>query len=622
MATSTGILISKPSSSTINKTLDGGVRVDDMMRPSSSEAEPSVTGNSPSPVLQMKPAAAFSNLQMRGEEREEEMLRMKPEIQAPMMAANGDDNPGHTPKIQAKLQVGASDNVSETEADAVADQVVKNGPFDQVNNAGSEDITNTNNAPAIPKFSLIQSQNLIQKQDETTSSPAMHVRGDAVRKSPDGGVSIQNGAIEWKLLFKGDVLSTSTRGGNLAIHLGMDVIFTAKFTPSQSSTCPRITFVQSVLATTGGVLDTGHLLYTSDAQGRSMDVSHGDTEPYYGAGGRPSGAGTGLQGDVGQQIGGGSSRREATHGDGPYIHRVPPGEIAQRNFEAAVICIETGETYGSISWGYRKHGDGTVQLLGARMNDLNATGATSTLENVRQAYYQGAFQHSIHSFSRGSSTLSRSHRQELDTIPTSNLQRIVLIGANDNSGGPENRSALSLARAQRVKNYLVRRGISATIITIEGHGVAARYQNPTGQQEPRNRRVDVRYERGTEQGSIRAPGPDNATTASPRELRRIRRQNPWFTAAEAVRLIVQLDSAQVVTMPEWVELLEMLGALQRWRTTDATVPDIRTTHAAAIRRIRRKLRGSNIPRIRPGYSPRPIQTPNLIDRIGNDATNL
>lgn len=41
-------------------------------------------------MSQMKAAAASSNLQMRGEGREEceeEMLQMKPEIQAPMMIA-------------------------------------------------------------------------------------------------------------------------------------------------------------------------------------------------------------------------------------------------------------------------------------------------------------------------------------------------------------------------------------------------------------------------------------------------------------------------------------------------------------------------------------------------------
>lgn len=488
-------------------------------------------------------------------------------------------------------------------------------------NTGSKDVVNSQASTVQPELKIAQSApRQIQKKDENADPPPMHVRGDAVRKSPDGGVNIQNGVLEWKLIFKGDVLSNSTQSGNLTILLGRDVIFTAKFTPSQNSSCPRITFVQSVLATTGGVLDTGHLLYTGDAQGRSMDVSHGDTEPYYGAGGNPGG--TGLQGDVGQQIGGGSSGREATHGDAPYIHRVPQGKIAERRFESAVICIETGEMFGSIKWGYRKQSDGTIQLLGARMSDLNTSGATSTLENVRQAYYQGAFQHSIHGFSRGSSTLSRSQRQELDTIPTSNLRRIVLIGANDNSGGPENNVALSLARAQRVKDYLVSRGINASIIAIEGHGVAARYQNPTGQQEPRNRRVDVRYERGTEQGSIESPGPENAMTASPRELRRIRSQNPWFTASEAVRLIVQLDNAQIVTMPQWVELLTMLEALHAWRATDTTVPDIRTTHADAIRRIRGKLRGSNIPRTRPQFRPRPLQPPNLIDRIGNDASNL
>lgn len=459
----------------------------------------------------------------------------------------------------------------------------------------------------------------IQKEEEP-NPPEMSVRGDAVRQSPDEGVDIRHGKLEWELIFKGDMLSTSSREGGISVQLGRDVIFTAKFHPAPTSSCPRITFVQSVLATTGGVQDTGHLLYTSDAQGRSLDVNHGATEPYYGAAGIPESSGAGLQGDVGQQIGGGSSQATATHGDAPYYHRVPPGKLVERQFETAVICVESGETYGSITWGYRKHSNGTIELQGAQRSDIHTGGASSTLENVHQAFYQGAFQLSLQGFRRGSSTLTRSHKQQLDTIPTANLRRIVLVGANDNSGGPESRAALSLERARKVKQYLVRhRNIAANLIKVEGHGVAARYANRQGQQEPRNRRVDIRYERGTEQGSIQTPGSPASTTASPSEMRRIRGQNPWFTASETVRLIVQLDSADSVRMPQWVELLEMLQAMQRWRATDPTVPDIRDTHRDALSRIRRKLRTGRIPRQEPQFRPRVLEPPDFIDRIREES---
>lgn len=470
-----------------------------------------------------------------------------------------------------------------------------------------------------------------EEEEEDTPPPPMRVNGDRVRESPDGGFDIGTGTLHWKLEFKGIRLDSDSESEELRIILGKDVEFEARFIPAAGQNCPRITFVQSVLATTGGVEDTGHLLYTWESGSRkSMDTLHSDTEPYYGAEGRPESQGAGLQGSTGQTIGTaqGSNRTAATHGDGPYIHRVPAGATAVRRFEAAVICVETGETWGSIEWGYTKRSDGTITLLGGQTSDVHINTATAELESVRQAYYQGAFQHSLNNFAVGSSTLTAAHRSTLRTINTQNLRRIVLVGANDNSGGQESNANLSLERARAVKRFLTSQmQVPASLIRVEGHGVAARVPNPPGQQVAANRRVDVRIERGQEVGSIINPRPQtNLPPGTNRERNRINAQNPWFTAAEAVEWIIRLDNQSQVTTGEWVQLLNYLNALDTWRATDPTVPDVRSTHRAAIQRIQRKL-NTRTPRTRPDFGRPSIRdltedTPNLIERIPRDAERI
>ena len=450
------------------------------------------------------------------------------------------------------------------------------------------------------------------------------VNGNRVRNSPQEGVDLGQGTLHWTFEFKGHILHDGeNEAGEMTTFLGKDVEFTARFLPANGLQCPRLTFVQSVLATTNRVSDTGHLMYTREAQsGQSMDVGRGETEPYYGAGGISGG--TGLQGDVGQTIGStqGNNPPVATHGDAPYVHSLPPGTSALRRFESAIICVETGETFGSIHWGYTKTSDGTITLLNGRPADVRRGQASATLERVRQAFYQGEFQHSLSNFARGSSRLTSDHLQTLRSIPRQNLSRITLVGANDNSGGPEANANLSLQRAQSARSFLIRLGVPRSIIQIEGHGVAARIPNPAGQQIPGNRRVDIHFEQGEDSGSLRGHQRPPGREGSNRERNRINRQNPWFTVQEAVDLIIQLDNQDRVSMGEYVQLLNYLGALHRWRGSDPTVPDLRQSHGSAIQRIRDKA-NPRIPRSRPSFERRdPLEAPNLTDQIREDARGL
>jgi outer membrane protein OmpA-like peptidoglycan-associated protein len=253
-----------------------------------------------------------------------------------------------------------------------------------------------------------------------------------------------------------------------------------------------------------------------------------------------------------------------------------------RSFETAVICAETAETFGSVGWGYTKTGDGVVTLLGATPTDVRAASASPGFETTRQAFYSGFFQLSLSGFTTGSSSLTTAQKTLMDSIDTKDLTRAILVGANDNSGGPEASPALSLKRAEAARDYLVGHGkVASSLIRVEGHGVEARVPNPPGTSVPANRRVDVHLQRGAE-----TVKPANARLGSAAESKRLLQQNPRLTVDEAVDTIVRLDSTTGrVSTAEWSELSDMLGALDGWRAVDPTVPDLRQTYAAALKRI-------------------------------------
>ena len=476
--------------------------------------------------------------------------------------------------------------------------------------------------PFSPK--LHSSPPQIQKQDrEENPPPPSRSQGDQIRRGPAEGLDIGQGVLHWQLEYKGTTLNSNDDGtGDLRINFGQDVIFTARFLPSTTTTCPRITFIQSVIATVGGLPDVGPFLpFTDPSTGASLDVKPGESEPYYGAAG-VSGS-TGLVGDTGQSIGsaGGPAPIVATHGDAPYLHRIPRGMQAIRRFEAAVICVETGETWGSIRWGYVKNSNGTIRLLGAQAGDVQVGTASPALEQSRQDFYRGAFQHSINNFGIGSSSLSPDHHRILASIPRGNLNSIRLVGANDNSGGAEDRADLSLERANAVKAYLVSRlGISADIIEVEGHGVAARELNPRGTSVAANRRVDIHFEQG-QGGNRQRDLPQASVLGRPGERRRVYNQNPLATVEEAVGWIFYLLAKDQVSFLEWDQLTNYLRALAQWRRTDPTIPDLRTLYRGAILRIRQR-RSDRMPRderVRPQGPMGRIEPPSFIPNIEEDA---
>ena len=441
-----------------------------------------------------------------------------------------------------------------------------------------------------------------ERQGEAPQPPKMSVSGDAERKSPAGGVPVGNGTLDWELKFSGKDNKVTvgdevkeTEPGRFEISpgtfaLGQDVVFKAGFTPAASSTCPTVTFVQTVRPTTDGLWDTGPLLYTrSPTTNASVDVTYDaskpETEPFYGA--TPKKKGAGLTAETSLSIAGshpGASAR-ATMADAPFLRTVPKGKTAIRQFETAAICAETAETFGSIRWGYSKTGAGVIKLLGGTQKDVHSKRASAGFETTRRAFYSGFFQLSLGGFATGSAALTPGHKKQLDAVDTRDLTRVILVGANDNSGGAEAKPELSLERARAARGYLVKsRKVKSSLIKAEGHGVEARVPNPPGTAVAANRRVDVHLQRGAETAK-----PAHTSPASPADLRWLDKRNPRLTVEEVVDTIVRLDtSSGTVSTDEWIRLTTMLKALATWRLVDPTIPDIRKLYRSALRRIKRR----------------------------------
>jgi outer membrane protein OmpA-like peptidoglycan-associated protein len=281
-----------------------------------------------------------------------------------------------------------------------------------------------------------------------------------------------------------------------------------------------------------------------------------------------------------------------------------------RDFELAVICVETGESFGSIRWGYTKTRAGVITLTGAQTSDLESRAATAGLERVRQAFYGGFYQHTLSGFARGSAALTQAHDQTLRSIAgLANLRRVVLVGGNDFSGGPEAAAGLSLRRAQAARDRLVSLGVNASNIEVRGLGVTARVPNPPGARRPANRRVDIRVERGQ-------VGRRTSATGSPLENLRLRRQDPRATLQELDHWMIHWrnESGQI-PKEECNQARSLLDALRRWRGVDPSLPDVRAIYGPTLRRLFGRCEGK-LPRLEPRPQPMlELEAPSFLERI-------
>src|SRR5947208_3902822 len=99
-------------------------------------------------------------------------------------------------------------------------------------------------------------------------------------------------------------------------------------------------------------------------------------------------------------------------------------------------------------------------------------------------------------FDRDPSTLSQQAlvtiQQAANAYTTKGSARITATGHTDTSGPESYNMALSLRRANAVKDALVQNGVPATAIAVVGRGEQGLLvQTGDGVREPQNRRVEI-----------------------------------------------------------------------------------------------------------------------------------
>jgi outer membrane protein OmpA-like peptidoglycan-associated protein len=308
----------------------------------------------------------------------------------------------------------------------------------------------------------------------------------------------------------------------------------------------------------------------------------------------------------------------ATFTDAPSwdVSTIPPGQTTVRSFELAVVCVETGETFGSLDWGYTKTSGFVVTLTGGKPTDVHTAGATADVETTRRSFYSSFFQHSISGFARGSHAIPPAQRATLATIAAlANVRKVTLIGANDFSGGAEDNADLSLRRANAVRDELVRQGVPTANIVVEGHGAEAREPNARGAQVAANRRVDVHLDRGTLDGT-------HGDEGSAIEGRRLRRQDPRVTIGELVDLLFQLQRRPGrIPASTCNQITHLVDGIERWRRLDPTVPDVRSVYGPLLTALRSRC-DSGIPRAPVDIPIAPLEPPSFVPRILDDARRV
>lgn len=99
-------------------------------------------------------------------------------------------------------------------------------------------------------------------------------------------------------------------------------------------------------------------------------------------------------------------------------------------------------------------------------------------------------------FIHATDRLTPESQRQLEDISASVAARkvadILVVGHTDREGTDENNLALSQRRAERVRDYLVRHGISADIVRTAGRGEREPlFPTEDEVKDPRNRRVDI-----------------------------------------------------------------------------------------------------------------------------------
>lgn len=206
-------------------------------------------------------------------------------------------------------------------------------------------------------------------------------------------------------------------------------------------------------------------------------------------------------------------RLRDTYGAGNVVDQIEVGDVATPPNWGANVQKLIGPELKQISKGQLKIDGTQVDVKGEVHNEAqrqqlasdmaNALNPTYTIKNGLRvsASEQGLLDQTLANrtieFETGSATLTPQGRAILDQMAavlvkmTNNT--VAIIGHTDNSGNRTSNIALSQARADAVKGYLVTKGISPQLLSTTGVGpdqpIAS---NDTNDGRARNRRIEFR----------------------------------------------------------------------------------------------------------------------------------
>lgn len=289
---------------------------------------------------------------------------------------------------------------------------------------------------------------------------------------------LSKGIMEWRL-EPSKTFSQFGRGGWTKRQIQV------KFTPNRSFGTKTITFLQTVLQTTGGTTSTS-------SKKPRIDVLPEEFEPFYGMDWDPKtkkwipeSAPQGYKSAPSS-----ATDRSAYLYDEPYA---PPGQV--KMFETVAVVSETGETLGALRWGVGKGAesvdctDAPSADFGGAVERFYATPTAVGPESGREERYDVI----LDGFTANDATLTAGQEKQLGPIVTkvkSDPKLMVAVGGFADAI-EKDPSGTSEQRAQTVASYLIGNGVPKDNLTVIGYGATwARF--PPSAREGRNRRVQLR----------------------------------------------------------------------------------------------------------------------------------
>ncbi|MBY4831378.1 OmpA family protein [Burkholderia dolosa] len=202
-----------------------------------------------------------------------------------------------------------------------------------------------------------------------------------------------------------------------------------------------------------------------------------------------------------------------TYGAANVVDQIEVGDVATPPNWSANVQKLLGAQLKQISKGQLKINGTQIEMKGEVHNEAqrqqiasdmaNTLNPTYTIKNALRvsASEQGLLDQTLANrtieFETGSATLTPQGRQILDQMAAalSKLQNrtVDIIGHTDNSGNRTSNIALSQARADAVKGYLITKGIPPQQMTTTGVGPDQPIApNDTAEGRARNRRIEFR----------------------------------------------------------------------------------------------------------------------------------